>query len=70
MRIILWALIILSPLVALAQNYHWSLSNAQTTLLQTRLAGVAIAFIREHNTQGADLRAGRFIHPRYATDRG
>jgi hypothetical protein len=29
MRIILWALIILSPLVALAQNYHWSLSNAQ-----------------------------------------
>jgi hypothetical protein len=55
MRFILWALIILSPLVALAQNYHWSLSNAQTTLLQTRLAGVAIAFIREHNTQGADL---------------
>ena len=55
MRFILWALIILSPLVALAQNYHWSLSNAQTTLLRTRLAGVAIAFIREHNAQGADL---------------
>jgi hypothetical protein len=50
MRFILWTLMILSPLFALTQNYHWSISNPQTALLQTRkLAGVAIAFMREHS---------------------
>jgi hypothetical protein len=49
MRSILWTLMILSPLFALAQNHHWSISNPQTALLQTRkLAGVVIGFIREH----------------------
>jgi hypothetical protein len=47
-RFILWTLIILSPLFALTENYHWSISNPQTALLQMRsLTGVAIAFIRE-----------------------
>lgn len=50
MRFILWTLMILSPLFALTQNYHWSISNPQTALLQTRkLAGVAIAFIGDHS---------------------
>ena len=51
MRFILWTLIILSPLFALTQNYHWSISNPQTALLQTprELTGVAIAFIRKHS---------------------
>ena len=50
MRFILWTLIILSPLFAFAENYHWSISNPQTAVLQARkLAGVAIAFIREHS---------------------
>jgi len=49
-RFVLWTLIILSPLFALTQNYHWSISNPQTALLQMRkLAGVAIASIREHS---------------------
>jgi hypothetical protein len=48
MRFILWTFIILSPLFALTENYHWPTSNPQTALLQTRkLVGVAITFIRE-----------------------
>jgi hypothetical protein len=51
-RFILWTLMILSPLFALSQNYHWSISNPYTALLQMhKLAGVAIAFIREHSLE-------------------
>jgi hypothetical protein len=50
MQFIFWTLTILSPLFALSQNYHWSIANPRIALLQTRkLAGVAIAFIREHS---------------------
>jgi hypothetical protein len=61
MRVILWALLILSPLFALAQNYHWSLSIPRAAILQTsrKITLLAFSLSGGQGIQGASLTQGQ-----------